>query len=73
MKKLELQLSSVSDRDDLVVEIWENNNQIAEVYVENNEIKIDIYYINKNILSLNLVELQQIFSEAAQLLNYQIY
>ena len=47
MKKLELQLSSVSDRDDLVVEIWENNNQIAEVYVENNEIKIDIYYIKK--------------------------
>lgn len=72
MKKLTLQLSSVSDRGDLVVEIWDEDNQFAEIYVENNDLKIDVYYINESCLSFNLVELQELFSEAAQLLNYQI-
>lgn len=72
MKKLTLQLSSVSDKEDLVVEIWDEDNQFAEVYVENDEIKIDIYYLNDRCLSFNLGELQEIFSKAAQLLNYQI-
>ena len=42
MKKLEVQLLSVPDRDDLIVEIWEEDNQFAEIYVENNEMKVDI-------------------------------
>lgn len=73
MKKLEVQLLSVPDRDDLIVEIWEEDNQFAEIYVENNEMKVDIYYLNRNVYSFNLEELQQVFSEAAQLLNYQIH
>ena len=72
MKKLEVQLLSVPDRDDLIVEIWEEDNQFAEIYVENNEMKVDIYYLNRNVYSFNLEELQQVFSEAAQLVNYQI-
>ncbi len=72
MKKLTLQLSSASDKDDLVVEIWDEDNQFAEVYVENDRIKIDIYYLSDRCLSFNLSELQEIFSKAAQLLNYQI-
>ena len=42
MKKLEVQLLSVPDRDDLIVEIWEEDNEFAEIYVENNEMKVDI-------------------------------
>lgn len=72
MKKLTLQLSSISDRDDLVVEIWNEENQFAEIYVENDDLKIDIYFLSEDCLSFNLGELQELFSEAAQLLNYQI-
>ncbi|WP_274585855.1 hypothetical protein V9W64_05880 [Neisseria leonii] len=72
MSKLALQLVSVLDKEDLIVEIWKDENQFGEVYVENNKMQIDIFGLDKSFSSFSLCELQEAFSEAAKLLNYQI-
>ncbi|EGV38921.1 hypothetical protein [Neisseria weaveri] len=69
MKKLTLQLISLIDRDSLVVEIWEGDNQFAEVYMQNGEIQIDIFPIlDRDYWTFNLYEIQDSFGEAIKLL-----
>ena len=62
MKKFNIEIASVPDKDNLVAEIWCENILIAELSHEAEEIDIE-FYINDTI-KFNLKELIEIFEEA---------
>lgn len=43
MNKIEILIASVPDRDKEVAEIWYENNLIAEINQENNNLEIELY------------------------------
>ena len=44
-----IEIVDTYDRDFLTYEIWEENNQIAEVYRDDEKIKLDIFTKNEKI------------------------
>ncbi|WP_375560737.1 hypothetical protein ACE193_24085 [Bernardetia sp. OM2101] len=52
MKELKIEIASPPDREELVAEIWQDNQMIAEVNQENNELVIQIYFEN-NFIEVN--------------------
>ncbi len=43
MKKLQILITSPPDRERCVAELWDDSEQVAEVYHEGEEVQIEIY------------------------------
>jgi hypothetical protein len=49
MKKYTIQIASVPDRKNLVAEIWGDDELIAEINQENDEMELEIYLKEKKV------------------------
>ncbi len=47
MSKFKIEISSVSDRENLVAEIWHNEILVAEINQENDKLEIELYQTEK--------------------------
>ena len=57
-----IEIVDIYDRDFLTYEIWDNNNHIAEVYKEDEEIKLNIFCKDEEI-KLNFVKFLKILQK----------
>ena len=67
MSKLEIIITSVPDRENLVAEIWHEEKMLAEVSNENGTIFIELYEGRHIILPLD--EFLNVFKEAKRILS----
>ena len=65
MKKLSIIKTYAEYRNSRVVEIWQENTHLAEIYIENSKVKIDFYFLNNSEISLNLNELKEILNNVS--------
>lgn len=49
MKKFKIEITSVPDRSNLVAEIWYDENLLAEINQEEEELKVELYNTQKAI------------------------
>lgn len=62
MNKLNIEISSVPDRNKLVAEIWYGNNLIAEINQESDYLEIELYPLQK--VTLDYQEFLKILEDA---------
>ena len=67
MKKFEITVGSLPNKNNLVADIFYGNIQVAEISNENNEFLIQIYcYKDKDCWEFSLDEFQKIIEETKQ-------
>ena len=69
MKEFEILITSPPDREKLVAEIWSDENLVAEINQESDNLEIEIYASEKLVFSLD--DLIEIFERAKKRLNAQ--
>jgi hypothetical protein len=66
MSKFIIEITSVPDRENLVVEIWYDENLIAEINQEKDDLEIDLYPYKR--LTFRLQDLLDILDRAKKML-----
>jgi hypothetical protein len=69
MKEFEILIASPPDREKLVAEIWSDDNLLAEINQESDNLEIEIYASEKLVFSLD--DLMEILERAKERLNTQ--
>jgi hypothetical protein len=67
MSKFIIEITSVPDRENLVAEIWYDQNLIAEINQEKDDFEIDLYPYKK--LTIGLQDLLNILERAKKMLS----
>ncbi|MBD3842883.1 MAG: hypothetical protein IE909_13565 [Campylobacterales bacterium] len=50
MKKLRVEIASPPDREELVAEIWNGNQMIAEINQESGDLELEVYTTENSVL-----------------------
>jgi hypothetical protein len=67
MKKLTTEIASPPDRENLVAEIWQGDQMIAEINQESDHLELEIF-TNKEDLKLNYDDFIEILKKAKEML-----
>jgi hypothetical protein len=70
MNKLNIEISSVPDRNKLVAEIWYGNDLIAEINQESERLEIELYPLQK--VTLDYQEFLRILEDAKNRLTQEV-
>ncbi|MGB3464930.1 MAG: hypothetical protein WBA74_06665 [Cyclobacteriaceae bacterium] len=71
MKKLTIEITSPPDRDELVAEIWDNDQMIAELNQESENLKLEVY-CSENSIQLDYESFLSALIEAKEKLKAEV-
>ncbi len=71
MKKLTIEITSPPDRDELVAEIWDNDQMIAELNQESENLELEVY-CSENSIQLDYESFLSALIEAKEKLKAEV-